>query len=469
MSAEADSKPGDAAMLVAASLMLLLAFLSGGDSAHANAGTVAAQLLAIPLLIVAFVRGVRRGRIRSARWAVLVVLLIVLVPLLQCLPLPAWLWNLPAERALLLSDLDAAGVAAVDRRWSLSPAASERSLHFLLPGLALFFCMLALGKGQWRRMLGLVVGLALANLMLAVVVAAAGKGSSINPYPDFAPTLGGIFANKNHQAGMLALSLIVAFVFMLESWKEFRTGHRSPAPAALWGILALVFLAALPVLGSRAGVIIAMVMLMGALLASGMLSLEAFRDSRLLQLGSLIVLAVFVIGLQAAMGWMRTDSTVAGSRQAMTAETLRIGLQHAPLGAGVGAFKPAFEQDADPALLTHNYINNAHDDYAQWWLEAGVAGVSVMLLALAVLGRVLFALLAQSTGSGTRACGMAALMGMGVIALHSTVDYPLRTQALLAAFGVLGGIAVAASTSGTAHGRRRRHPSQGQAPEAAKG
>jgi O-antigen ligase len=443
-------------MLASALLLLLLAFLTGGDSAHGNAGMMATQLLAIPLLIVAFVRSKARGRLPSARGAIAVAALIVLVVALQCLPIPAWLWSLPSGRDAILQDLHATGIDAIARRWTLSPAASERDLYFLVPGLALFFCMLAMGKGQWRWMLGLVVALGVANLVLAVVIVAAGKGSALNPYPEFAPTLGGVFANKNHQADMLAVCLMLASVFMLESWARFRSGERSIAPTVLSAILAVVFLAALPVMGSRAGVVVAMLMLVAALLTSGMPGIQAIRKSRLLQVGSLIVAAVLVVGLHAALAWMRFDSAVAGSRYTMSAETLRIGMQHAPLGAGVGTFKPAFEQGADDTLLTHNYINNAHNDFAQWWLETGVAGGLVVLLALAVLVRALLALLAQRPESGTRRCGMAALMGLGVMVLHSTVDYPLRTQALMAVFGVLAGIAIAASTSAPARRRRRR-------------
>jgi O-antigen ligase len=160
---------------------------------------------------------------------------------------------------------------------------------------------------------------------------------------------------------------------------------------------------------------------------------------------------------------MKTDSTVAGSRYTMSTESLRIGLLHAPLGSGIGTFKPAFEQDAVATLLTHNYINNAHNDFAQWWLEAGVPGGLVVLLAVIVLVRTLFALLARPSTSSTRGCGMAALMGLGVMVLHSTVDYPLRTQALSAVFAVLAGIAIAASTSATA--RRRRRQGGGRAAE----
>ncbi|HQV73332.1 MAG: hypothetical protein WAR01_08185 [Dokdonella sp.] len=104
------------------------------------------------------------------------------------------------------------------------------------------------------------------------------------------------------------------------------------------------------------------------------------------------------------------------------------------------------------------YVNNAHNEYAQWWLEGGVMGVLVMLLALAVLARALLGLLRMRAGSTARVCGIAAMTGIGVIALHSTVDYPLRTQALMAVFSVLCGIAVgAAGTVSAPRAQPARH------------
>jgi O-antigen ligase len=206
-----------------------------------------------------------------------------------------------------------------------------------------------------------------------------------------------------------------------------------------------------------------MIMLMGVMLGSGLAKLRVIRDSRALQIGTLLALIVFVVGLQAAVGWLRIDAadpTVKYSRSRMLIETLRVGADHAPLGAGVGSFVPAYQQGAHNEGLMNFYVNNAHNDYAQWWLEAGIAGVVVTLLALAVLVGALVRLLRLPLGSSTRNCGLAAMMGIGVIVLHSMVDYPLRTQALMTVFAVLAGIAVAAASAepGPLRSRSRRSP-----------
>ena len=209
MNADVDSKRGDFVVLILAGALLALAFASGGNSAAGNLGETAAQLLSIPVLIVAFVHGVQSGRMHAARWGAVVALLILILPLAQLLPLPTAIWSLPSARMSLLHDLSVAGVTLTDHRWTLSPDASERNFQFMLPGVALFFCMLASGRTGWRRMLGLIVGLCLANLAFAFVQFAAGQKSILNPYPAFAPALGGIFANSNHQADMLAIGLMV--------------------------------------------------------------------------------------------------------------------------------------------------------------------------------------------------------------------------------------------------------------------
>lgn len=445
MKGEGELRRDELALLCAAAALLILCFVCGGDSANANPGMMAAQMLALPLLIFGFIFSARRGSLRSARWAVLAALLIAFVPLLQLLPVPASLWTLPHGRVSLLQDLKAAGVTSIDMRWTLSPSATERDLYFLLPGLALFFCMLGLGRTAWRRMLRVLVILCLANLVLAFAQVAAGQDSFLNPYPAFAPVMAGIFANRNHQANLLAIGLMLVVVLLLDKWKQGGDGHRSVGAAGALVFVGVTFVLGLPLVGSRAGVIVAMVMLLVALLTSGLPDWQSVRRKPVFLLGALITLVIFAAGVQAALAWMQVDVALEGSRHTLLNETLHIGGQHAPMGAGIGTFIPAFEQGASDAVPLNAYVNNAHNEYAQWWLEAGVAGIAVMLLSLAVLIGALIALLRQRPGSSTRVLGMAAMMGIGVIVLHSTVDYPLRTQALMAVFSVLSGIAVGAA------------------------
>ncbi len=451
MNDDPELKRGDAYLLIAAAVLLCLCFLGGGDSAQANLGMLAAQLMAIPILLFAVIRRDSSERLVSARMAVVAAAMIALVPLLQMLPLPWSLWKLPTERISLWRDLNAAGVSALDLRWSLSPAATERDFYFLLPGLALFFCMLSVGRAAWRRMLGLVVVLCVANLAFAFAQVAAGQQSFLNPYPEFAPNMGGVFANRNHQADMLAIGLMLVTVFLVNAWRYARESGRLGGKPGILVLIALILMAALPLIGSRAGVIIAMVMLAGVLLSAGLPSMRTFRESRLLQFGSALALLAFVVGLHAALAWMKSDAgeaVVDGSRYRISRETLAIGIEHAPLGAGAGTFVAAFQQGSSDDFLMGAYINNAHNEYAQWWLEGGVLGVCVVLLTLLVFVLTLIKLLRKRPGSPARVYGMAAMMGIGVIVLHSIVDYPLRTQALMAVFSVLSGVAVAAAGTG---------------------
>ena len=449
MKGEGELRRGELPLMIAAAVLLVLCVVSGGDSANGNLGMMAAQMLAIPLLFIGAVRAARRGNLRSARWGVAVAFLIALLPLVQLLPIPASLWKLPAERVSLLQDLDVAGVASGDHRWTLSPSATERDFYFLLPGLALFLCMLGLGRTAWRRMLSLLVIVCLANLALAFAQEAAGQASFLNPNPEFAPAMAGVFANRNHHADLLAIGLMLVAVSLLDNWKQARDSHGSLGKVGALAFVGLVFVLALPLVGSRAGVIVAMVMLMAALLTSGLPAWQSFRRNRVLQLGALAILIIFVAGVLAARAWMQVDIASDVSRHTWLTETLRIGREHAPLGSGVGTFVPAFQQGASNAVPLDVYINNAHNEYAQWWLEAGVAGVLLTLFSLAVLIGALLALLRQRPGSTTRVVGMAAMMGIGVIVLHSTVDYPLRTQAMSAIFGILAGIALGAASTGS--------------------
>lgn len=456
---------GERALAMSGALLLLVCFLSGGDSAQDNLGMMVASLLAVPVLVAAVYRSELFARSAPVRWAALVAILIALLPLLQLLPLPGVLWKLPGARPPLLQDLEAAGVAAPDLRWSLTPGATARDLWFLLPGMALFFCMLAVRRTAWRPMLWLLVGLAIGNLVFAVVQFAAGKQSMLNPYPDFAPAWGGIFANTNHQADLLVIGLMLALMFLAHAWRRARDSRNFGVALVVPAALAFVLVAALPVVGSRAGVIVAMIMLMGVTLGSGLTRLRALRENRALQVGALLTVVVFVVGVQAAVGWLRIDAsdpTVKDSRARMLVETLRVGADHAPLGAGVGSFVPAYQQGARNDGLMNVYVNNAHNDYAQWWLEAGILGVAITLLALGVLVRTLVRLLRLPLESSTRTCGLAAMMGIGVIVLHSMVDYPLRTQALMAVFAVLSGIAVAAAGAKAESAQRRERSGPGR-------
>jgi O-antigen ligase len=150
--------------------------------------------------------------------------------------------------------------------------------------------------------------------------------------------------------------------------------------------------------------------------------------------------ALAAIGLSAAMGWMRVDEIeeLRGiMRHAATVE----GIRQWPLGSGIGSFVPVFQQVLPDSLMMGSYINAAHNDYAQVWMEGGIAGLLVavlcgMALCVAVAGYL-------RGHAGERRLTWSALLGIFALLAHAGADYALRTPALATIAAVLAAVLIA--------------------------
>jgi len=430
-------------LLLATAFLSGLCFITGGSSQEAGTGVMVAQVLAIPVLLYALWQADRSGRLKSARWSIALVLAIVSIPALQLLPLPTGLWNLSGARSALQQDLAMAGVVAIEHRWSLAPGVTERALWSLLPALALFFSALALRRDAWRGLLWCVIALVAFSCVLAFVQIGAPQDSFVNPFPQYAAAMAGVFANRNHQSSALAIGLVLAAGLLLPSRRQ----HGNPAAArvhlAACVAAALLFALLLPLVGSRAGGIVALVALGVLAPVSGLFSLQHLQASRAMRWAALLAAGVLIAGIYGALAWMQVEADIEGSRWEMAVTTARLGLDNAPLGSGIGSFIAMFEQATRGAMMKTGYVNAAHDEYAQWWFEGGVAAVIVMLAVLAFVIVAMRRVLQLPARSTQRVTGAVALTALLVLLLHSMVDYPLRTPALMAMAGLLAGILVA--------------------------
>lgn len=437
------------ALTAGAGLVLGISFIGGGSSITFSPITTLAELLALPLLFASLAIAWHRGRLGPARWAVLVAVLITLLPLLQLLPIPAWLWNLSPARVALLGDLTAAGSGPLEYRWSLTPLATEQDFYLLLPALALFFSALTLNPAALRKLLWFLVGLIAFSTLLGFAQSAAPQATFLDPFPQYPPMLGGVFANRNHQAAALVIGLVVSLGLGLEARESMRQGKPTRAMALTCTLLALLFAIVLPLLGSRAGIIVGMVV--GAItVASSVLGNgPARRRGRMARILIPLSIIALACGIWGAVIWTQRAVELADSRWTLATTTWHLGFDNAPLGSGFGSFVPMFEQATRGALMHHAYVNAAHNDFVQWWFEGGLPAVAVLLLALGVWLTLSWKLWRHPGLTPLRTTGMAATLGLLALLLHSTVDYPLRTPALMAVAGLLGGIltAVAARTA----------------------
>ncbi|GAC1677279.1 MAG: hypothetical protein NVS9B2_28170 [Steroidobacteraceae bacterium] len=352
---------------------------------------------------------------------------------------PEAIWSLPAARVSLQHDLAAAGVTGIRYRWSLVPAATERDLLSMLPAVALFFAAATLGLKHLRRLLRVVIGLAMFSLLLAIAQLETGQSSILNPYPQWVPDMNGIFANHNHQATMLAIALLLSVAFLADArWRE-QHGDNRRSLAWVYAVLIAVFVIAIPLIGSRAGPIIAIVPTVAFVAVCPLLSLERLRRHRLTQLGFVIAAIALLVGVYSARRWTQGEDV---DVIRFAKQTTALGVAHAPLGGGIGGFMPLYHQGVDASELQESYVNNAHNEYAQIWLEGGVLGLVGLVAVFIVLALSVRRLMRFPARSTARTTGLSAVTALLVVILHSWVDYPLRTPALLAVFALLASAAI---------------------------
>lgn len=423
-------------------VFLVYVFVTGGSSQARGWTDAAAQLLALPILAIAIWRigAVPVSRVRIL--GIVAMAAIVLLPWLQLLPLSHSLWSTAPARQALGEDLATAGVQEVATTLSLTPAATLRGALSVLPAVALFIAALGVDTATQRRLLILCVTLPIASLILGFLQMGAPQDSLLNPYPDWAPAMGGTFANPNHQgtAMLIGLGICLAFAVGAFGARDEVTGRRrNPWPAVIAGGTLLL---GLPLTNSRAAVVIGVLMLVAAPLGMAASTLRRSGRARAGMLALVIAAAMAAIGLSAAMGWMKVDE-LEEIRWIIRQATMALATIQLPWGSGVGSFVPIFQQAFPEKLLMPSYINAAHNDYVQVWLEAG-------LLAAAAAGLALIAIVAALRAHwhghpGDRRLVWSGLLGGFALLAHAAADYALRAPALMTIAALLLGVLIAQS------------------------
>lgn len=431
----------DFAGSAAIALLVAVAFVTGGDSNHSGLGETITQLMALPVAVWGLARLCRETRAPFRNGAVAVALLLFATIAVQLILLPEDIWRLVAVRETLAHDLFAAGVDQASWTWSLAPLATERALWFTLPALAVFFATLVVPARFHRRLLEVVVLLVAASLLLGAVQLGVSQDSILNPFPRWAPAMNGLFANPNHQGIALAICVVMVVTLSAGDWIDGRWNRSIPSRIA-WILLAAAMLISVPLTGSRAAFLLALMGLLAVpvVLRTELRSVDVLKSN----LPAIKWLSLFsglcVAG--AVLAWVRFESGDS-IRWTLASATAAMGWTHFPLGAGTGTFVPWFDQSAPPALVQWEYFNHAHNEVVQWWFEAGVLGLVSTLSALGVLAASYPRYSRSTAGGSNRGVALAAWLACVLLFSHAWVEYGLRTQALMTVAALLAGIVVA--------------------------
>lgn len=419
---------GLTALLVAAAIVFAGATREGE---LLNAGV---RLLALFALLLATFQISRIDLRREWRRPLMLAAAIVAVPLVQLIPLPPLIWSHLPGRGEIAALYDAAGMPVPWHGLGLNPEGSLNAALALLPGLAMFVAVLTV-ETRGRLLTAFVaVAFALAGTLLGLAQVAEGPESALRFYETTNPTSAvGFFSNRNHQASLqlVAMPLVTA---VLAATFPNRRGWPS-VPAMVIAAILLALLAITTVLTqSRAGMV-----LYPPVVAACALILLRDRIPRLpgrvvlSVLGGLVVFGGLLGGgaLTARpdlVAELVNDPRMVGLPRAST-EALR----QLPFGTGLGTFDEVYRSREPVEGLQNAYLNHAHNDLLELWLEAGLPALILLGLFVFWFGRRTYEVWRTPGMDGVLGCAGSIIVG--ALLLHSLVDYPLRTGAMSALFG----------------------------------
>jgi O-antigen ligase len=443
-------------------LTLLAALLLGGGTRGGFLSDALLQFLAIPLLLLSASRLsdlFRRepAKARQVRWEIAFCLAVVLVPLIQLVPLPPMLWTLLPHREPLIASFDGLGQGLPWLPISVSPNATWLSVTALLPTLAVFFGTILLGYRERRLLSLMVVAFGIVSAFLGLLQIAQGSGSRLRFFAATNLTEAvGFFANRNHFAAFLYVVLLFAAVWAIDigfavgPWRDRRIFEARSIVAITASFLAIVILLAAEAMArSRAGMILTMVSLAGVyglvLTDRRRRTLSATPLNFLFAAAGTASILVVQFALYRVLARFNTDP-LDDLRLQFARTTIEAAWAYMPFGAGMGTFVPVYGMFEKPQdLFAHAYINHAHDDILELWLETGIFGIALMAAFAAwFVSRAAKIWRLGSVGANEfdRSLSRAATIAVALIVTHSFLDYPLRTAAMTAILAFACGLMV---------------------------
>jgi len=437
----------------ACGLLLVLCWALGGVTVDSSGADELLQLFALPIVLLAAWRLTWVPINRTVAIALAFAAAILLVPLWQLLPLPQALGLAGTSRAEVAADLAQAGATLPAVHASLWPRATEQALWSLMPALALFLGALTVTAPWRRRLLQLVLALALASAAFAFFQLSLPDDSPMLLYSSWGRNFGGLFVNPNHQGTALILGAVIALALFIDARRRARDDEGGQRHW-LYAVLAAACVVMVPLANGSAAALLVLVGLVAVALMMGVLSWrrDVGKPALLLRLAGVGLAGAVVVA--SALAWKQADT----GRQQIAQATLEIGSRFAPLGTGVGSFVPVFAQSQDPRQARSELINHAHHESTPWALEGGMPAVLGMGVAQGLFGWAGWQVLTGVDSRRLRALAAPAWTGLLILLLHSLVDFPLRTTALMATAGLLAGLLLALLAESTRGIRSRVQP-----------
>ena len=439
----AQGRRGDEFAFTMAAGMLILGFLIGGGARDDLLSLILWRPLTALCVFVALAYFGKLAWLRGKPLLLPAAAVITLV-FAHLVPLPPSIWAALPGREPLSMAFQAARMPIPWEPLSIVEARSWNVLFALGGPVAILLASLILSDRSNRRLLHVIIGIGFFSGIFGLFQA---LGSPEGPLYLYRITNRGasvgLFANRNHQAAMLAtlLPLLAANLTMFKG-KPDKLAFQRWVTLAMGTLLVPLIL----MTGSRTGIVLAIV--------ATLLSCWVFKkpeaegrvvgvrsDQRVRLVGaaltSILALAAIAVALRssALQRLLETDSSTE-LRVAAMPTVLHAIWSFFPIGSGFGTFVEAYQIFEPDALISQRYFNHAHNDLLELLLTTGLPGALVLCwvggLALWALPALLRtrALRPKDSSFQTGVLGRAGFGVLMILAVASLTDYPLRVPSL---------------------------------------
>jgi O-antigen ligase len=337
--------------------------------------------------------------------------------------------------------------------WSMDRVATREAVIKLVTYLLIFFLGQHLfadaSARAWRTTAVAVTGYMFLLALFATIQFFASPGLI---YGVIQPRWGGFvfgpYVNHNNYAGLMELLIPIAvgLAFSLR-----------PSHPARFFILFSIFIALASVFlsGARGG-LIALIIECAIFVAAIFIANPIMeRRNRLLiaGIGVVVLAGVFFSWLDPGDVWKRWEQVAhapelaLGERDRIVADSLRMSRDHLAFGVGVGAFEAAYPRYQ--TVVTNLAVDYAHDDYVQFFAEAGIVGWIVMPVSIAIFFFLSFGGMDSHPELDMGWLRVGAAAGVCGILMHSFSDFNLHIPANAGWFAFAAALAASRGLNAT--------------------
>jgi O-antigen ligase len=431
----------DGALPFATACVLLLALVLGGGARQGYWSDTVIQLASLPLLGVVLLSP---NLMQVPRGPVFLLCLLVALPLAQIIPLPPTLWTALPGREEIARAYSAASISLPWLPISLTPSITWRSMFSLLPAVAVFLAMLCLPHRTRRNLVLMMLAVAFLSVLLDLLQMLGGQSSALRFYAiTNVDRAVGFFANSNHNAAFLNCAIPFAAAWGIGLRRQ---SYRALVVALLLGFIII----GLAVAQSRAGLILSVIAGLSCIplvVGKG----RGIYRGRLLGAvvggGVIALLIAFQFGFVGMVQRMQDDtgSIFENLRWPVALVTLKAAQANLPFGTGFGTFVPVYQTVEPRPMLMEAYVNRAHNDWLELGLEGGILTIVGVVVFFAGFTRSSFrAWRPDQSGADALETALARAGSIVVVLLllHSIVDYPLRTTAMMLVFALASALLI---------------------------